>query len=90
MTVLLPDEAAPPYSRPQGVAVSVEARPEGQPARRPLAWRTLIYRVPPEPASKRVSVWRDLKRLVMDIAHHVQRVHDLVYDDVELELGGED
>ena len=32
----------------------------------------------------------DLKRLVIDIAHHVQRVHDLVYDDVELELGGED
>ena len=31
----------------------------------------------------------DLKRLVIDIAHHVQRVHDLVYDDVELELGGE-
>ena len=29
----------------------------------PLAWRTLIYRVPAEPASKRVSVWRDLKRL---------------------------
>jgi hypothetical protein len=36
------------------------------------------------------AVRRDLKRLVMDIAHHVQRVHDLVYDDVELELGGED
>jgi hypothetical protein len=32
----------------------------------------------------------DLKRLVIDIAHHVQRVHDLVYDDVELELGGEE
>ena len=32
----------------------------------------------------------DLKRLVVDIAHHVQRVHDLVYDDVELELGGEE
>ena len=30
---------------------------------RPLAWRMLIYRVPPEPASKRVSVWRELKRL---------------------------
>ena len=32
----------------------------------------------------------DLKRLVIDIGHHVQRVHDLVYDDVELELGGEE
>jgi hypothetical protein len=36
------------------------------------------------------AVRRQLKRLVVDIAHHVQRVHDLVYDDVELELGGED
>ncbi|MBV9328936.1 MAG: hypothetical protein JO352_34950 [Chloroflexi bacterium] len=26
-------------------------------------WRLLIYRVPTEPASKRVGVWRDLKRL---------------------------
>jgi len=29
----------------------------------PLQWRVLIYRVPTEPASKRVGVWRDLKRL---------------------------
>src|SRR5437868_14637367 len=29
----------------------------------PLKWRVLIYRVPTEPASKRVAVWRDLKRL---------------------------
>jgi hypothetical protein len=29
----------------------------------PLKWRVLIYRVPTEPASKRVGVWRDLKRL---------------------------
>jgi hypothetical protein len=29
----------------------------------PLSWRVLIYRVPTEPASKRVAVWRDLKRL---------------------------
>jgi hypothetical protein len=36
------------------------------------------------------EVRRQLKRLVVDIAHHVQRVNDLVYDDVELELGGED
>src|SRR5438876_12315314 len=33
------------------------------PKHRHLAWRTLVYRVPPEPASKRVSVWRELKRL---------------------------
>jgi hypothetical protein len=29
----------------------------------PLSWRVLIYRVPTEPASKRVAVWRDLRRL---------------------------
>src|SRR4030088_3275444 len=29
----------------------------------PLSWRVVIYRVPTEPASKRVAVWRDLKRL---------------------------
>jgi hypothetical protein len=34
-----------------------------RPARGPLKWRLLIYRVPTEPASKRVGVWRDLKRL---------------------------
>src|SRR5205807_3310022 len=28
-----------------------------------LSWRVLVYRVPTEPASKRVAVWRDLKRL---------------------------
>jgi hypothetical protein len=33
-------------------------------------------------------VRRDLKRLVTDIAHHRQRLHDLAYDEVELELGG--
>ncbi len=34
------------------------------------------------------AVRTDLKRLLVDIAHHVQRVNDLAYDDVELELGG--
>jgi len=29
-----------------------------------------------------------LHRLLVDIAHHHQRVHDLAYDDVELEIGG--
>jgi len=29
----------------------------------PLSWRLLIYRVPTEPASKRVGVWRDLRKL---------------------------
>ena len=30
----------------------------------------------------------ELKRLVADIAHHVQRLHDLAYDEVEIERGG--
>jgi len=30
----------------------------------------------------------ELKRLVMDIQRHVQRLNDLAYDEVELELGG--
>ncbi len=30
----------------------------------------------------------ELRRLVADIARHLQRLNDLVYDDVELELGG--
>ncbi len=32
----------------------------------------------------------DLRRFLTDVAHHVQRRHDLAYDAVELELGGED
>ena len=30
----------------------------------------------------------DLHRLLVDITHHIQRLHDLAYDEVELELGG--
>jgi hypothetical protein len=30
----------------------------------------------------------ELKRLLVDIARHVQRLNDLAYDEVELELGG--
>ena len=30
----------------------------------------------------------DLLRLLTDVTHHVQRIHDLAYDEVELELGG--
>lgn len=33
-------------------------------------------------------VREDLKRLAVDINHHRQRLHDLAYDEVELELGG--
>ncbi len=34
------------------------------------------------------AVRADLRRLVIDAGHHAQRVHDLAYDEVELELGG--
>lgn len=30
----------------------------------------------------------DLRRFLTDVAHHLQRRHDLAYDSVELELGG--
>ena len=30
----------------------------------------------------------ELDRLVTDLEHHTQRLHDLAYDDVELEIGG--
>ncbi len=32
----------------------------------------------------------ELHRLVVDISHHLQRLHDLAYDEVALELGGSD
>ncbi len=34
------------------------------------------------------AVAHEARRLVGDLEHHVQRVHDLVYDSVSLELGG--
>jgi hypothetical protein len=34
------------------------------------------------------TVHRDLERLVADLEHHLQRLNDLVYDSVSLELGG--
>ena len=30
----------------------------------------------------------DIKRLLTDVNHHLQRLSDIAYDDVELELGG--
>lgn len=32
----------------------------------------------------------ELRRLIVDVNHHMQRLNDLVYDEVELELGGEE
>ena len=34
------------------------------------------------------AIDRELTRLTGDLDHYVQRVHDLVYDSVSLELGG--
>ena len=34
------------------------------------------------------EVRQGLKRLLADIDHHVQRQHDLAYDEVEQEIGG--
>jgi hypothetical protein len=34
------------------------------------------------------AVTAALNRLLVDIEHHRQRLHDLAYDDVELEIGG--
>jgi len=34
------------------------------------------------------AVAAQLSRLLVDIEHHRQRLHDLAYDDVELEIGG--
>ncbi|WP_193609793.1 hypothetical protein [Nocardioides lijunqiniae] len=34
------------------------------------------------------AVRLEAKRLLVDIGRHVQRLHDLAYDDVEIELGG--
>jgi hypothetical protein len=33
-------------------------------------------------------VHADVQRLLVDVGHHAQRLHDLAYDEVELELGG--
>ncbi|MFN3602915.1 MAG: hypothetical protein ACK4UY_16150 [Dietzia sp.] len=34
------------------------------------------------------AVRGELKRLLHDVGHYLQRRHDLAYDDVEIELGG--
>ncbi len=36
------------------------------------------------------AVRADVGRLVTDVSRHVQRINDLAYDEVELELGGEE
>ena len=43
-------------------------------------------RVSQEPATG--GVRSELRRLVVDVEHHLQRRRDLVWDEVELELGG--
>ena len=34
------------------------------------------------------AIIHQVRRLLGDLEHHVQREHDLVYDSVSLELGG--
>jgi hypothetical protein len=34
------------------------------------------------------GILHETQRLLSDLEHHLQRVHDLVYDSVSLELGG--
>lgn len=34
------------------------------------------------------AVRSELLRLLADVTHHLQRIHDLAYDEVEMELGG--
>jgi hypothetical protein len=41
-------------------------------------------------SSDLAGVRRELARLVVDVRHHRQRLHDLAYDEVALELGGSD
>lgn len=36
------------------------------------------------------AVQAAVARLVHDVTHHLQRVSDLAYDEVEMELGGEE
>src|SRR5438128_5619786 len=59
------------------------------------SWLVLVYRVPSEPASKRVAIWRDLKRLgalylqqcvclvprTEAVTAAVDRVHSKIVDD---------
>lgn len=46
----------------------------------------LGHRVLQEPGSPGLRL--QLDRLVVDVEHHLQRRRDLIWDDVELELGG--
>jgi len=47
---------------------------------------TMGPRVLDAPEVERIR--NELKRLIGDINHHRQRLHDLVYDEVEIEFGG--
>src|SRR5947208_6976540 len=53
----------PPTPWPGGQIMTASRQSRSAKRGVPLSWRVLIYRVPTEPASKRVAVWRDLKRL---------------------------
>lgn len=56
--------------------------------RRALLGRLSALRVRIEHAIEVDPLRMELKRLLVDVNHHVQRVHDLAYDEVEMEIGG--
>jgi hypothetical protein len=48
--------------------------------------RALLARLAPAALDRAGE--EEVRRLLLDAAHHLQRVRDLAYDEVELELGG--
>lgn len=58
--------------------------------RNALLTRLTAYLDPVLEASDAEALRTELRRLVRDIAHHLQRVNDLAYDEVEIEIGGSD
>ncbi|WP_110180652.1 hypothetical protein [Nocardioides solisilvae] len=46
----------------------------------------LRFRVMGDPDVERATY--EMRRLVVDVRHYLQRLHDLAYDEVEAELGG--
>ncbi|HEY0888532.1 MAG TPA: hypothetical protein VGE38_02845 [Nocardioides sp.] len=58
--------------------------------RNALLTRLTAYLDPILEAPDAEALRGELKRLARDVGHHLQRVNDLAYDEVELEIGGSD
>ena len=56
--------------------------------RRALLGRMSALRIRMEQSFDIDTLRMEIKRLLLDVSHHVQRLHDLAYDDVEMEIGG--